>query len=241
MKRHPMPHLNQIELAAPTAVDHVAEHLRHYVIDGHIFSGEYLRDVPMAAKLGVSRNTFRAAAQLLVRQGVLRQTTNRGFSVPTFAADDIVDATRFFAMHELEAIRTIVDSGDIPTRAIRISEQLRDAHADTPTSLLMRRDNEFHRAIVLASRSTRLLQSYKTVEFEIELMLVQYLQSLPITDEYASRHDHLIVCLEARNFEAASEEMLEYWECLRIRLLRAGARNKQSDSDLPGKFRTSRI
>jgi Transcriptional regulators len=109
------------EAARPTAVEALAEKLRTRILNGDFAPGEYLRDIRMAEEYEVSRNTFRTAAQLLVGRRILRQVANRGFFVPEFSADDIVDVTRFRGVLEAEAVKMIVHTGQIPVEASTLS------------------------------------------------------------------------------------------------------------------------
>lgn len=59
--------------------DQVAEVLREQIISGHLKPGTQLRSEPeLAAELGVSRGTLRAAVQRLVDEGLLTRLHGRG-------------------------------------------------------------------------------------------------------------------------------------------------------------------
>ncbi|MFM0391900.1 GntR family transcriptional regulator [Paraburkholderia phytofirmans] len=212
------------EAARPTAVEALAEKLRTRILNGDFAPGEYLRDIRMAEEYEVSRNTFRTAAQLLVGRRILRQVVNRGFFVPEFSADDIVDVTRFRGVLEAEAVKMIVHTGQIPVEAINAVERLRHAPVDAPVSFMVAADRDFHRAIVSASGSERLQRSYEAIESEIELLLVQQRQHFyQNPKEIVREHEHLIACLKTRDFAAARDAFLEHWDDLRVKLLRVEA------------------
>lgn len=212
---------NAAEATRPTAVQALADKLKTRILNGDFAPGEYLRDIKMAEQYGVSRGTFRMAAQLLVGRRILRQVANRGFFVPVFSADDIVDVTRFRGVLEVEAVKMIVHTGQIPPGAIEAVERLRDAPDDAPVSFMVTGDRDFHRAIVSASGSERLQRSYEAIESEIELLLVQRQHCYDNPREIVREHEHLIACLKTRDLEVARDAFLEHWDDLRIKLLRA--------------------
>jgi DNA-binding GntR family transcriptional regulator len=222
----PIPKLASVaEVAKPTAVQALAEKLKTRILNGDFAPGEYLRDIRMAEQYEVSRSTFRTAAQVLVERRILRQVANRGFFVPEFSADDIVDVTRFRGVLEVEAVKMIVHTGQIPVGAIEAVERLRNAPVDAPVSFMVAGDRDFHRAIVSASGSERLQRSYEAIESEIELLLVQqrqhYYENLK---EIVREHEHLIACLKTRDLAAARDAFLEHWDDLRVKLLRIEAK-----------------
>lgn len=210
---------SQAELARPSAVEVLVEKLKTRILNGDFAPGEPLRDLKMAEQYGVSRNTFRTAAQTLVARGILRQVANRGFFVPQFSADDIVDVTRFRAVLEVEAVKMIVHTGVIPPAALDAVEQLRNAADDAPVSVLVAADRDFHRAIISASGSERLQRSYETIESEIELLLVQQQHYYEQRKVIVREHEHLLACLKTRDFTTARDAFVEHWDDLRDKLL----------------------
>src|SRR5688572_21863311 len=97
-----------VEPIPVSAVEILARDLRRRILSGDFQPGEFLRDAKMCEEHSTSRHTFRTAAQILVTQGLLRQIPNRGFVLPEFGPDDIVDITRVRGAIEGEAIRLIV-------------------------------------------------------------------------------------------------------------------------------------
>ncbi|WP_082992356.1 GntR family transcriptional regulator [Paraburkholderia tropica] len=201
----------------------LVERLKIDILNGTFKSGEFLRDLKMVDRYDVSRNTFRSAAQYLVSHGILRQAANRGFFVPEFGPDDIVDITRLRGVLEVEAVRLIVESGRVPDEALAAVDVLRNAPPDAPRSLLVMADRDFHRAIIASSGSPRLTRSYEMLESEIELLLVQRQDHYGDPNDIVREHEHLIACLRSRHFETARAAFVEHWEDLRDKLLRSEA------------------
>lgn len=207
------------EPASLSAVEMLAGDLRRRILSGVFQPGEFLRDARMCEEHSTSRHTYRSAAQMLVHQGLLHQIPNRGFMLPEFGPDDIVDITRVRGAIEGEAIRLIVLTGLIPPQAL---EAVAVMHASTLSSdqpALVAADRDFHRAIVAASGSARLMRAYTNLEGEIELLLIQRQAFYGTAEEMAQEHERLVQSLRSRHFDTAREAFKEHWEDLQIKLL----------------------
>lgn len=202
-----------------SAVEILAQDLRRRILSGEFKPGEFLRDARMCEEHSTSRHTYRAAAQLLVTQGLLRQIPNRGFMLPEFGPDDIVDITRVRGAIEGEAIRLIVLTGVIPPVALDAVAVMHASTLSSDQSTLVAADRDFHRAIVAASGSVRLKRAYANLEGEIELLLVQRQAFYGTAEEMAEEHERLIKSLKSRHFDTAREAFKEHWEDLQIKLL----------------------
>lgn len=211
-----------------SAVEALAAKLKARILNGDFEPGEFLRDVKMAEEYEVARNTFRSAAQLLVSFGLLLKVPNRGFCIPEFGPDDIVDIARLRGVLETEAVRMIILNGTVPADALDAVERLRNTAPDTPRSDIVTADGDFHRAIIRASGSARLQRSYAMLESEIELLLVLQQPCYEDPKQIVKDHEHLIACLRSRDFETARIAFVEHWEDLSAKLLRAQFERRQS-------------
>ncbi|QHF03455.1 FCD domain-containing protein [Pseudomonas asturiensis] len=212
----------------PSAVEALAEKLKARILNGDFEPGEFLRDVKMADEYEVARNTFRSAAQLLVALGLLLKVPHRGFCIPEFGPNDIVDIARLRGVLETEAVRMIILNGVVPADALSAVEKLRSARADAPRSEIVTADGDFHRAIIRASGSPRLQRNYAMLESEIELLLVLQQPCYEDPQQIIADHEHLIECLRSRDFETARTAFVEHWEDLSTKLLRANFERRRS-------------
>src|SRR3954469_21734759 len=80
-----------LHLEHASTVDRVASELRRAVFDGELESGTPLREVAIAASLGVSRPTVREALAVLVAEGLATREPNRGVSVGSPQAESVRD------------------------------------------------------------------------------------------------------------------------------------------------------
>jgi GntR family transcriptional regulator of vanillate catabolism len=93
--------------------------LREMVVDGHFRPGERIREIPLAARLRVSRIPLRLALERLAHEGLLEMRPTRGFIVQQFSSGDIFDAIDLRGLLEGAAARLA-------------SERLRDSRELAP-------------------------------------------------------------------------------------------------------------
>lgn len=209
----------EAEPASVSAVDLLTQTLRQRILSGDFQPGEFLRDIKMCEEHKTSRHTFRTAAQVLVTQGLLRHIPNRGFMLPEFGPDDIVDITRVRGAIEGEAIRLIVLTGIIPPAALEAVAVMQASTLTADKTALVTADRDFHRAVIAASGSPRLKRTYAGLEGEIELLLVQRQGFYGTAAEMAEEHERLIISLKSRHYDTARDAFQEHWEDLQIKLL----------------------
>ena len=140
----------------------------------------------LAASFGVSRGPVREAVQRLIQEGLLRSEPHRGVFVPTLAAADIDDIYLAREALETAALRRVTGT----SRAVssykaldRIVRAMESAEKSDDWTTVVRRDLDFHTALVAAADSPRLERMFTTVISETRLCLVM------LTDAYDQRED----------------------------------------------------
>jgi len=79
--------------------------LREMLLEGHFQPGERIREVPLAAELGVSRIPLRLVLERLAHEGLLAVLPTRGFIVQHFSTADIYEAIELRGLLEGMAAR----------------------------------------------------------------------------------------------------------------------------------------
>src|SRR5215218_4807738 len=102
-----------------STVDRVAAELRRAVFDGELESGTPLREVALAASLGVSRPTVREALTVLVAEGLATREPNRGVSVASPQADSVHDVCCARLVLEGSGIRCWRDADEAQRGLVR--------------------------------------------------------------------------------------------------------------------------
>ncbi len=194
-----------VQLETVSTVQAAANALREQILDGHIEPGARLRETEFAERLGIARHSFRAAAQILIAEGLLVREPNRGVHVPVFDPDDLIDVFRLRIALELEAVRLVVATGEVPEDAADSVRELSGVGDDAPWRAVVEPDMRFHRAIIDAAGSQRLARAYSSVQSEILLCLVQLRPYYHRPAEVAAEHEELIAAIRAADPKRAEE------------------------------------
>ena len=183
-----------------STVSRVAAELRRAVFEGELESGTPLREIALAASLGVSRPTVREALTVLVAEGLATREPHRGVSVASPRADSVRDICRSRAVLEGAGVRAWTAAD--PVRRSRVRETL-DAYtaaADSGTASyeeLNERHLEFHISLVELTGSPRLVQMARALMDELKLALAQVDRISRNAHDAAESHEGLVDLLEA--------------------------------------------
>ena len=217
-----------------TAVARVAASVRADILSGALAPGAPLREEAAAAEYGVSRHTVRAAFQRLVAERLAVAEAYRGVRVASFDRAHVIALQQLRAALEVEAVRIAGERfGSVwpeevlaPARAAldRLEELATDADpassgspADPGEPALNddaavdwleveRIHADFHRALVEASASPRIIETHAALGSELLLFLLHVrphytLESLII------EHRTLLDELPTRGGEAVREHL----------------------------------
>ncbi len=152
------------DLVAATLADRIAR--------GDLASGTPLREVALAADLGVSRNTLREAIKRLGERGLVRLAHHRTAVVASLSRSGVVDLYRVRRLLELGAIDATRGAPPETYHEVGAAlERLVDAAANGGAGIIDA-DLDFHRAIVRLHRSPRIEQAFAGCLDELRLGLV---------------------------------------------------------------------
>lgn len=100
--------------------------LREMLVQGHLRPGEKIREVPLAAKLNVSRIPLHLALERLAHEGFLEIRPKRGFVVQRFSTADIYDAIELRGLLEGAAARKIAERMTDPRELASLANTSRE-------------------------------------------------------------------------------------------------------------------
>jgi DNA-binding GntR family transcriptional regulator len=143
--------------------------LRDLLLDGSLEPGTRLRETPLAASLGVSRNTLREALRGLAEQGLVTHLPHRGVVVTDLSEQDVADLYRLRSVLELAALSKVKDLDALAAANDGFAAALR--RRDFVEALEC--DFAFHRALVSALGSGRLSAAHERAQGELRLALLQ--------------------------------------------------------------------
>ena len=176
------------------------------VLDGTLEPGARLRETDFSKRLGIARHTFRAATQILISEGLLRRSPNRGVQ--------LADPRRRRHRRHLPAPRGARARGDPPgdrsgkkpiPDAERAVERFNALGDDASWRTVVDADMDFHRGVIDAAGSERINRAYAGVQSEILLCMAQLRPHYDRPAEVAAEHRELLEALEAGDLKVAEE------------------------------------
>lgn len=194
---------------APTAVERVADAVRAEILSGELPADAPLREEAAAARYGVSRHTVRAAFQRLVAERLAVALPYRGVRVASFDRDTIVALQQLRAALEVEAVRIARQryGSDWPDAALapaRDALERLGASADWLEAERVHAD--FHRALVAASESPRIIEAHAALGSELLLFLLHVRPHYTI-ESLVVEHRDLLDAVQSEGPEAVREHL----------------------------------
>jgi len=188
-----------------STVEAAANVLRELILDGKLEPGARLREHEFAERLGIARHSFRASTQILIAEGLLKREPHRGVEVAVLSGEDVVDISKLRAALELEAVRLVGEAGIIPAAAQRAVSEMSNLSPEAPWREVVWPDQRFHRAIIEATESPRLIRAYNGLQSEITLCLAQLRPAYEAPAEVAAEHEELLGPIISGDVELAEK------------------------------------
>ena len=182
--------------------------LRRAMNDGALVPGSKLVESRLAEALDISRNTLRQAFMVLTAENLVEQIPNRGVFVKSPDA---------IAIGELFTVRLALESTAIELAAPGRRQELHDiidwakrARENGSVSEMALANQEFHRVIVAASESQRLMKLMSAVLAEMRLLFFAKVTMPSFHGAFVDRNERLMNLVEAGETALAQEELREY-------------------------------
>jgi DNA-binding GntR family transcriptional regulator len=196
-----------LRLEHASTVDRVADELRRAVFDGELESGTPLREVAIAASLGVSRPTVREALTVLVAEGLATREPNRGVAVASPQADSVRDVCAARLVLEGAGIRRWSEATEEQRGLVRgtLDAYIAAIEADASYQELNERHLAFHVSLVGLTGSPRLVAMEENLVVELKLALAQVDRLRRNAHDQADSHAALVRLLERDEIDAAHD------------------------------------
>jgi DNA-binding GntR family transcriptional regulator len=160
--------INRISVA-----DQVASILRRRILDGELPPGTALQELPMAASLGVSRNTVREATRILSLEGLLKRSAHRGVAVAQLSLEDVAEIYQLRHLLEIPAVLVAkMEDSDVLTEMRTALEGYEDAVKGLDWVRAVRCDLYFHTLLIRFHRNRRLESFYQKLLGELRMGMV---------------------------------------------------------------------
>lgn len=201
----------RVPLGRVSTTEAIVRELQDEILDGTLPAGTHLREVEVAERLGVSRQSLRAALAELTFRGLLHREPHRGVRVPMLTRREVREIYDMRRLIEGEAVRRVTRD---PSRiggveaAVAALERL---PANVHWSAVAQADVAIHRALVQAADSTRLLRAADLFVAEMLLIIVPAQYYLSPAD-MACEHRELLQAIVAGDPEAAYQRFHRHLE-----------------------------
>jgi DNA-binding GntR family transcriptional regulator len=186
-----------------SVADAVANELRRRLLAGEYAGGQELRDTDLTEEFGAARPTVRAAVQMLVADGLLERGRGRSARVRSFTAFDAVDLYRLRRPIELTAVRLVMENSGPLGRVAAALETFVHLPPDVSWNQVADADIAFHREVLSASGSPRLLRAFNDTGAELRLLIAQLRPVYRGVRQLAAEHAVLLEALRAGQVGAA--------------------------------------
>lgn len=195
-----------------STVDALTQALRGQILNGELAPGTQLREVELASAYGVGRYSLRAAMQALVYEGLLRHEPNRGVFVPRLSGADVKDLFVLRIALETEAARQVVEArADLSAMNAALLEM--EAITDeTPWDQIIDVDLRFHRELIDAVGSERMLRTFTSLQSELRLLLAQLKARYDRPDTLGAEHRIVYDALVGSRVPTAVKQVREHLE-----------------------------
>ncbi|WP_448808170.1 GntR family transcriptional regulator [Agromyces bauzanensis] len=215
---------------SPTAVERVADAVRAEILSGALAADEPLREEAASERFGVSRHTVRAAFQRLVAERLAVAAPYRGVRVASFDRETIIALQELRAALEVEAVRIAGErfgsawpdavlspardalermaalGGTGFERAAGRPPQPAAQPADVDWLEAERLHADFHRALVAASASPRIIEAHAALGSELLLFLLHVRPHYTL-DSLVEEHRVLLGDVQTRGPDAIREHL----------------------------------
>ncbi|WP_235632189.1 GntR family transcriptional regulator [Mycolicibacterium rutilum] len=162
-----------------------------------------------AGAFHVGRGPVREALKRLTEQGLLVSERNRGVFVPVLSTADVEDIYRLREAVELAALKYLVQNPDpqVFAKLWDILRQYRENLAIQDWDNADENDMAFHRELVHATGSRRLIQAFDTVVVETRMCLRALVFHHPDHPDMESWHADILRAAERGDLPAAQHAL----------------------------------
>jgi len=165
--------MERLQIDRLSVADQVASILRQKILNGELRPGTPLQEVPLAASLGVSRNTMREATRILSLENLLKRSIHRGVAVSQLSVKDVQEIYHLRRMLEISGVLSAKD------KRSEILPELGNAVEGYELAVRERNwlravgfDLQFHSLLIRFHHNRRLESFYQRVIGELRMGMV---------------------------------------------------------------------
>lgn len=170
--------------------------LRDLILKGEFAPGERLAEIPLAARLGVSRTPVRLALGTLEREGLVAPSSSGGYAMRRFTPKEIQDAIDVRGQLEGMAARLIAERGIVRSLLLALQECVHEGDAlfandgdDLDYAAYAEMNNRFHQLVVEGCDNAALARA---IEINNRLPFAPASAMLPMQSSLEESHQWML-------------------------------------------------
>ncbi|WP_271022270.1 FCD domain-containing protein [Rhizobium sp. RCAM05973] len=210
-----------------TLAESVYFNLRNDILHGRLIPGQPLRLESLKTQYGLSFSPLREALNRLHAERLVVSDPPRGFTVAPVSPSEMRDVMNVRILVESQALRQSVELGgdDWETEVVAAfhkldlqSSRMRDADGTADDNALMQfelRHHEFHRALLSACGSPRLLALFAQLYAETQRYRLPSFRSegrSPSARDLSAEHSSIMEATLARRADTAVDLLREHYD-----------------------------
>lgn len=203
-------------------VDQVRLTILDDLIQGRLKPGTIVRVPEIAARCGVSRTPVREALTLLSHEGVITSIPYKGYLVREISPAEVNDVFFMRRLIEPVAAEMAAESLD-PAQLERLLGEMRSHRPPTRGAMTLEYDrlsHDFHRTIIAATRSARLVSTFEAIYSDVR-RLQSVTMGTPRPDLIHAEHADILEALALHDGAAARALMEAHIDAIRKRAFEA--------------------
>jgi DNA-binding GntR family transcriptional regulator len=181
--------------------DQLAERLREMIVEGEFADSEKINEISLTEMFGVSRTPLREALKILVAEGLLAHTPNRGFQVLPLTEKDIAEV--FPIIGAIEALAGEFACENITDEELgeirQLHQEMRGHFENNNLQSYFRCNQAIHAAILKASRNTVLIHTHTGLSGRIKRARYAANLSGNRWHQAMQEHEEILAALENRD------------------------------------------
>jgi DNA-binding GntR family transcriptional regulator len=193
--------------------DDVYTQLREWIVGGTLEPEEKLRDMDLAARLGVSRTPVREALRRIEDEGLVETKQNawtRVAALDTTLPERIYPILRALEPLALEAAASRITRDDLEHMR-ESNERVREALTNADAKRAALEDTELHRRWVLACGNPELLEIIEQLKTQHIRLEIHYWRGGENAFSSVAEHERVIRALETGDARLARHELEAHW------------------------------
>jgi DNA-binding GntR family transcriptional regulator len=211
--------------ASRPAKERVYLYLRNLILRGELRGGSFIEEEQTSLALGVSRTPVREAFHRLEAERLIDLVPRRGALVRQVTAQELLDVYEARRLIESHAVRRLCDEGaEVPHEMVKLLERMR-SFASRDGFALTELDRQFHRAMVVASGNSVLVEMYDALRSRQQLVAVTTVSVNPARLKATyQEHQELLDALRSGDAERAVQTFTAHLRPMPEVLARLGER-----------------